>query len=409
MPLVLNLELNKTMEITENAQSNIISQELCNHLHQDCCYIKKGKSTKKLDTEKFIIRSKYEHGDKLGYDRAKYINFTTPIELFCFKCKAYFWQTPRENFAGCGCSNCGGTKKHTIEEFILLWKGKYGSLFDYGLSDYKNNKTPIEIFCTLHNLYFYQTPKEHLKGKGCPQCRKNIPLTTEIFIERANKVKDNKNKCGYGRVKYIDFHSKVEILCNIHNEYFWQSASSHLSGKGYPKCNKSNKSNTEEFIIKSRNVNGDKCGYDRTIYVDFSTPVELFCNFHKTYFLRTPEANLKGRCCPTCSRSISQKEIAWIASLNNPNIKKDCRIYIDKKLIIPDGFDETTNTMYEFYGDYWHGNCSKFDPNKMNYSVKKTFIQLYNATMKREALIKSAGYNLVAIWESDYEDLNIAA
>lgn len=78
-------------------------------------------------------------------------------------------------------------------------------------------------------------------------------------------------------------------------------------------------------------------------------------------------------------------------------------IMIDEKLIKPDGFDPLTNTIYEFYGDYWHGNPTVFEPDGVNALAHKTFGALYQATLARETLIKEAGYNLVSIWESDWK------
>jgi hypothetical protein len=38
-----------------------------------------------------------------------------------------------------------------------------------------------------------------------------------------------------------------------------------------------------------------------------------------------------------------------------------------------DGYDENTNTVYEYLGDYWHGNPEKFYPKDINRDCKKTF------------------------------------
>ena len=38
----------------------------------------------------------------------------------------------------------------------------------------------------------------------------------------------------------------------------------------------------------------------------------------------------------------------------------------------------------------------------INPLTKKTFGELYDETIKRENIIKNAGYNLITIWESDY-------
>lgn len=79
--------------------------------------------------------------------------------------------------------------------------------------------------------------------------------------------------------------------------------------------------------------------------------------------------------------------------------KKDSRavrIYFD-------GFCAKTNTVYEFHGDYWHGNPKLHPADEMNDVAHKTFGELYTKTKQRERYIRSQGYTLVVMWESDYD------
>lgn len=61
------------------------------------------------------------------------------------------------------------------------------------------------------------------------------------------------------------------------------------------------------------------------------------------------------------------------------------------------------NTVYEFYGDYWHGNPNRFNPEDENKHLKIQFKKLYEETINRENLIKSHGYNLITIWEYEFK------
>ncbi len=67
-----------------------------------------------------------------------------------------------------------------------------------------------------------------------------------------------------------------------------------------------------------------------------------------------------------------------------------------------DGYCARTRTVYEFHGSYWHGDPRLFDADAFNPSVKKTFGELYQATLEREDLIRRLGFNLIVIWEYDY-------
>jgi hypothetical protein len=68
-----------------------------------------------------------------------------------------------------------------------------------------------------------------------------------------------------------------------------------------------------------------------------------------------------------------------------------------------DGFCESTNQVFEFYGDYWHGNPDVFDPQEINKSNKKTFSQLYAETLEREEWIRGLGFELITIWENEFD------
>ena len=65
-----------------------------------------------------------------------------------------------------------------------------------------------------------------------------------------------------------------------------------------------------------------------------------------------------------------------------------------------DGYDPETNTVYEFLGDYWHGNPEVYDPDEYNKSCSKTFGQLFDETNIRLEHIKSLGYNIITEWEN---------
>lgn len=78
---------------------------------------------------------------------------------------------------------------------------------------------------------------------------------------------------------------------------------------------------------------------------------------------------------------------------------------------VVDGYDEcdpTTNlpTVYEFYGCLWHGCPKCFPINRESHSIRatdKTLEEAYEYTMKKEETLRSKGYNLVTIWECEWD------
>ena len=71
-----------------------------------------------------------------------------------------------------------------------------------------------------------------------------------------------------------------------------------------------------------------------------------------------------------------------------------------------DGFDERTRTVYEFNGCLWHGcpECyfTNNDQHIYHPHSRQTLRELHALTMKKEAFLKSCGYNVVTIWEHEY-------
>lgn len=83
-------------------------------------------------------------------------------------------------------------------------------------------------------------------------------------------------------------------------------------------------------------------------------------------------------------------------------------VYINGKKYHADGYDASTKTIYEFHGIFFHGHPDFFDPNKIM-PIKKekgvTFGELYEKTLQRDQDLRDAGYNLVVMWEHDWDAL----
>ena len=67
-----------------------------------------------------------------------------------------------------------------------------------------------------------------------------------------------------------------------------------------------------------------------------------------------------------------------------------------------DGYDEETKTVYEFLGDFYHGNLSTYKPEDVNTKLGRTMGQLNRSTHERLNRIKALGYKVEYIWEKDF-------
>ena len=86
--------------------------------------------------------------------------------------------------------------KLSKENFIDKSKAIHGDKYDYSKVVYINNRTKVCIICPKHGE-FWQSPSNHLIGRGCPLCKNehlsNIKLkNTEQFIEEAKSVHGDK-------------------------------------------------------------------------------------------------------------------------------------------------------------------------------------------------------------------------
>lgn len=104
------------------------------------------------------------------------------------------------------------------------------------------------------------------------------------------------------------------------------------------------------------------------------------------------------------SKRYNTDESRWLDSIGIPNEDKCRQVYIDKYIV--DGFDPNTNTVYEYLGDYWHGNPKVFNKNDINKTNGKKFGELYEKSMEKINHLESMGYNVVYVWENDINPRN---
>lgn len=297
-------------------------------------------------------------------------------------------------------------RKLTTNEFINKSNLTHKNKFDYSYVDYKNNCKKVKIICPIHKGFF-QKPQNHLAGKGCKKCanynlHEKRKFTTEQFIKKSKKI--HGNKYDYSKSIHKNISTKLIIICSIHG-FFKQSPYVHWSGCGCPKCGmisigNKNRSNLNDFIKLANKVHKNKFDYSKSSYNGAHVKTNIICKKHGI-FNQTPTNHLSGKECPKCNKNISKSEVEF---LEHMKIKYRHVSLSEWKQKTVDGYNKKTNTVYEFLGDYWHGNPKKYNPNQYNKTCKKTYKELYENTFNVLNKIKSLGYNVMYIWESDWEN-----
>lgn len=285
---------------------------------------------KRFTQEDFISKAKEIHGDKYDYSKVEYTNINTKVCIVC-PIHGEFWQSPYNHIKkGQNCPLCSRKKNNdalrlTLDDFLCKARYIHGDYYDYSNVVYSNNHTKVCISCPIHGE-FWQTPGNHLQGKGCPICRyiksgKALRGEVNSFIQKANNI--HKGKYDYTRVIYKNNHTKVNIVCPIHG-IFSQRPDNHLQGKGCPLCrnqsiSKSKTSTTNEFISKAQQVHGDKYDYSKTNYITKDTPICILCPIHGEFW-QTPQIHLRGGGCQQCRQSKLECSILKLLNDNNINV-----------------------------------------------------------------------------------------
>jgi hypothetical protein len=199
----------------------------------------------------------------------------------------------------------------------------------------------------------------------------------------------------------------LPIICKNHG-IFYQNSETHILNKGgCILCAGVKLKTTDEFISDARKIHGNKYDYSLVVYKNMNTLVSIVCALHGQ-FIQKPKDHIHSKTgCPKCGINISNPEIEWLNHMGVPDTvtTRQVKLSINGKNMLVDAYNLATNTVYEFWGDYWHGNPLIFASDKINKSNKKTFGELYNGTQLRRQLILNAGYNLIDIWESDWKIL----
>ena len=258
---------------------------------------------KKLTQEEFITRAKEIHGDKYDYSKIVYKNAVTDICIICPE-HGEFWQRAGHHLKGCGCPKCsavnsGNDRRKTTEDFIARAKEVHGDKYDYSNVVYKNANDKVIIICPEHGEFLCK-PSKHLSGRGCPKCAGKYK-TTEDFVEQAKKV--HGDKYDYSKIEYINCDTKITVVCPKQGE-FSINPSRFLNGFGCPKCATDKKwegkrMTTEEFIMKAKEVHGNKYDYSKTHCGKLGDKVCIICPEHSEFW-QLPSYHLKGCGCPKC-------------------------------------------------------------------------------------------------------------
>lgn len=413
------------------------------HLKYGCnkCAQEVRVGPRRVSLEDQIKKAREVHGDAYSYHLVKdYKRSHDPVNMYCDKPgHGVFPQSFHAHNSGQGCPECGYEKNAEMnrnkvrtkerkpprppikntEDFIKVAIEVHGDLYGYEFAYYTDRTGKLAVYCNFHNIFFLIRAVDHLQGAGCTECgyisaANKQRYTKEEFIEKARQVHgdkynyDNFDYQGTGKDGYI-WCSKNHIISGEVHGFFPQKAGNHLSGYGCTKCAKEASrlaclKPLNVYLEQLKEVHGTK--YDYSLIKEYPgahEPINIICKDHNKIFERTTTGHLAGDGCPYCEpKCMSKVENEWLDYMQVPLKYRGGSLLINGIRTRPDAYDPKTNTIYEFNGDYWHGNPEKFNPEDINPSNYSTFGELYQKTIVKANRIKEAGYNLISIWECDF-------
>ena len=204
-------------------------------------------------------------------------------------------------------------RKLTIKEFIKKSRQKHGRKYNYAKAVYEGKDKKLIITCPVHGD-FMQNAGNHMRGQGCPECKKRkigdaLRSSKKNFIEKAKKIHGSKYQ--YKNVVYVNAFTKVSITCKSHGD-FMQIPNSHLKGRGCPICGleKNHKAVSftfDIFVGRAQQVHGKKYGYIKKSFISLGQKTQIICPKHGIFEQRGSD-HLNGQGCPQCRYEVTSEK-----------------------------------------------------------------------------------------------------
>lgn len=397
----------------------------------------------KYTNEEWIEEVSKKHNNKYDYSKTHYTKAKDKVVVICHEKDEFgdehgeFEIRAGNHMAGIGCPKCAKKYKPTTEEWIKKAKKVHGEKYNYTKVNYINQNTNVEIICPIHGK-FKQMAALHIQGCGCPKCNGGIKMTKDDFIEKAQKI--HNNKYDYIKFNYINTKTQGVIICPIHGD-FLQSPDAHLRGQGCPKCKSSKLENILMNLFRKNNI---AYTYQYKITSDKQLSCDFFLNnYHiviecqgEQHFIPTSFDNDKSeeKCKENYEKVLAYDKLKYDMCINNDldiiyftipkyfistNVNINTEFYEDKILITntkelmeyivsKQKFDNT-DSFADFYEDV-RKNVSK-NINNTNSTIRyKDYVLIYvplipnkrNELNDKRREYTKKGYKVIVIFEDEY-------
>ncbi len=353
--------------------------------------------------EKFFRRAVLVHGTTYDYTESVYVKSGAPITIRC-KIHGYFSQKAGDHLNGSGCKNCAkiNRKATNLEKYGVEYPTqnkkvqattKQTNLKKYGVEHPLQNK---QIYDHVKQTRLEKYGVEHvLQNKAGVEKLKQtcmIKYGVEHALQKCEKKEQQEQtmllRYGVCHAAQSDIYREKK---RKHSRYSVQQPSQHYMDDVLPKISNYN-------WLMDQYINHNKTA------IQIATELGISDTTLGRY-LKKSEIDIKQKYSYSVGSILWLETIVDVEQIHIQHAQNGGEFKIPNTNYKVDGYCVDTNTIYEFHGDFWHGNPEVYSSGCINNANKKTMGELYQKTIEREEEIKSLGYNLVVMWENEWNKL----
>ena len=277
---------------------------------------------------------------------SEYVTAHNYVDCRC-KIDGYTWRAEANSLIrGFGCTRCAKKESYSPEQFKHM-------VYDINpniqlLSDYINNKTPINCKCNIDGYEWSTYPTHLLSNVGCAKCAGVATKTTQQFKDELFVVNPDIKVVG----EYISNKHGIECMCLIDGHIWSPSPNSLLRGKGCPKCSGRLGHTHDEFVQLLHEINPNITVIGK--YINTAKRVKCKCNIDGHIWNPIASSILFGRGCPICKSSKGEIRISKYLKSKNIDFEREYRFEDCRNILcLPfDFYIHTHNTAIEYDGEH---------------------------------------------------------
>lgn len=169
---------------------------------------------KRKSQEEFIKEAISIHGNKYDYSNINYTNNRNKLQIFCNKCKKYFWQIPFQHTNNKqGCPYCTRIKSKG-EEYIAKWLSNKNIPFirEKRFEDCRDkNPLPFDFYLPDYNLCIEFQGQQHYRNSFYVTMNKSKEKGLKLYNKMQLHDKIKKEYCLQNNISFLEIRYNENI------------------------------------------------------------------------------------------------------------------------------------------------------------------------------------------------------